>query len=83
MLSRQLKAVGAKGSPETWELCYSRHKHGWSTSQFNNRCRNKGPLFFIQRRGSTSHKGRTWGGHVNTLPPFVVQQGTFFFCVYM
>jgi len=59
----KIKGTGARGTPETWELCYSRDKHGWSTSQFNSRCRQKsGGLFFVQRRGGSSHKGRVWGG---------------------
>jgi len=61
---KKLKAVGAKGDPSTWQLCFSRQKHGWSTGQFNNRCRQKGPLLFIQRRGGGgTHKGRVWGGY--------------------
>ena len=59
----QAKGRGAPGTFDTWELCYSRHKHGWSSHQFNVRCRSKGNLFFIQRRGGGSYKGRVFGGY--------------------
>ena len=48
------------GNAETWELCYSAKKHGWSSSQFRSRCYNKGPLFLMQKRG-----GYIFGGNVH------------------
>lgn len=49
-----------RGNSETWKLCYSRTLHGWSNTEFNNRCRQKGPLFLLQRRGSNK---RVYGGY--------------------
>jgi len=49
------KKVGVGENPsETWELCYSRAKHGWSSSTFRRLCMNNGPLFFFQKRAGTS-----------------------------
>ena len=46
------KKVGV-GSAETWELCYSAKKHGWSSRTFRSRCYGKGPLFYFQKSLST------------------------------
>ena len=48
------KKVGV-GNSDSWELCYSVAKHGWSASTFRSRCENKGPLFFFQKRKKNGH----------------------------
>ena len=55
------KKVGV-GSPGSWELCYSAAKHGWGSSNFRERCLNKGPLFVVHKR---KKNGRIIGGNVH------------------
>jgi len=66
------KKVGV-GSAETWELCYSAKKHGWSASQFQSRCYNKGPVFYFQKSLKTNviHGGNWHRNMVKGGPSYV------------
>jgi len=50
------------GNADTWEMCYSSKRDGWSNTQFNSKCKNKGPLFYFQKRGKNNH---ILGGNVH------------------
>ena len=61
------------GGGDTWELCYSSKKHGWSSSQFQSRCYNKGPVFFFQKSGKSNviHGGNWHLNMVKSGPSYV------------
>ena len=55
---------------QTWHLCWRASQHGWTSSEFHNRCDNKGPTVTIIKVGVYIFGGYSdvsWGGMIIKL----------------